>query len=68
MACEEPIACTVRQAESGSASADDCRLLSISEALFSLWHDQFAHLVDSALRRVRPLRTRTPHRNAQSRS
>ena len=52
---EEQIAYALRQAESGTAIADVCRQLGISEATFYLWRKKFAHLGISELRRLRSL-------------
>jgi putative transposase len=52
---EEQIAYALRQAESGTAIADVCRQLGISEATFYLWRKKFAHLGVSELRRLRSL-------------
>jgi putative transposase len=52
---EEQIANALRQAESGTAIADVCRQLGISEATFYLWRKKFAHLGVSELRRLRSL-------------
>jgi len=52
---EEQIAYALRQAESGTAIADVCRQLGISEATFYRWRKKFAHLGVSELRRLRSL-------------
>ncbi len=52
---EEQIAYALRQAESGTAIADVCRQLGISEATFYLWRKKFVHLGVSELRRLRSL-------------
>ena len=52
---EEQIAYALRQAESGTAIADVCRQLGISEATFYLGRKKFAHLGVSELRRLRSL-------------
>ena len=49
---EEQIAYALRQAESGSAVADICRQLGISDATFYVWKKRFAHLGVSELRNV----------------
>ena len=41
---EEQIAYALRQAESGTAVADVCRQLGVSEATFYVWKKKFAHL------------------------
>ena len=52
---EEQIAYALRQAESGTAVADVCRQLGVSEATFYVWKKKFAHLGVSELRRIRSL-------------
>ncbi len=52
---EEQVAHALRQAESGTAVADVCRQLGVSEATFYLWKKMFAHLGVSELRRMRSL-------------
>ena len=52
---EEQIAYALRQAESGTAVADVCRQLGVSEATFYVWKKKFAHLGVSELRRRRSL-------------
>jgi len=52
---EEQIAYALRQAESGTAVADVCRPLCISEAMFSVWKKRVAHLGESEIRRMRSL-------------
>ncbi len=52
---EEQIACVLRQAESGTAVADVCRQVGVSEATFYVWKKRFAHLGVSELRRMRQL-------------
>jgi putative transposase len=52
---EEQIAYALRQAESGTAVADVCRQLGVSEATFCVWKKKFAHLGVSELRRMRSL-------------
>ena len=52
---EEQIAYALRQAESGTAVADVCRQLGISDATFYVWKKRFAHLGVSELRRLRSL-------------
>lgn len=51
----EQIAYALRQAESGTAVADVCRQLGVSEATFYVWKKKFAHLGVSELRRMRSL-------------
>jgi putative transposase len=50
---EEQIAYALRQAESGTAVADVCRQLGISEATYFNWKKKYAHLGVSELRRLR---------------
>ncbi len=52
---EEQIASALRQAESGTAVADVCRQIGVSEATFYVWKMRFAHLGVSELRRMRQL-------------
>ena len=52
---EEQIAYALRQAESGTAVADVCRQLGISDATFYVWKQRFAHLGVSELRKLRSL-------------
>lgn len=52
---EEQIASASRQAESGTAVADVCRQVGVSEATFYVWKQKFAHLGTSELRRSRQL-------------
>ena len=52
---EEQIAYALRQAESGTAVADVCRQLGISDATFYVWKKRFAHLGVSELRKLRSL-------------
>src|SRR3990170_8041444 len=52
---EEQIVYPLRQAESGTPTADVCRQLGISEATFYQWKKKFAHLGVSELRRMRQL-------------
>ena len=52
---EEQIAYALRQAESGTAVADVCRQLGVSEATFYVWKKKFAHLGVSELRHMRSL-------------
>lgn len=52
---EEQVAYALRQTESGTAIADVCRQLGISEATCYLWRKKFAHLGVSELRRLRSL-------------
>ena len=44
-----------RQAEAGTAVADVCRQLGVSEATFYVWKKKYAHLGVSELRRLRQL-------------
>jgi putative transposase len=52
---EEQITYALRQVESGTAVADVCRQLGVSEATFYVWRKKFAHLGVSELRRMRQL-------------
>ena len=52
---EEQIAFALRQVESGTAVADICRQLGVSEATFYIWRRKYAHLGVSELRRLRLL-------------
>lgn len=52
---EEQIAHALRQAESGTAVADVCRQLGVSEATFYIWKKKFAHLGVSERRKLRSL-------------
>jgi len=52
---EEQIAYALRQVESGTAPADVCRQLGVSEATFYIWKKKPAHLGMSELRRLRLL-------------
>ena len=52
---EEQIAYALRQAESGTAVADICRQLGISDATFYVWKKRYAHLGVSELRKLRSL-------------
>jgi putative transposase len=52
---EEQIAYALRQVESGTAPADVCRQLGVSEATFYVWKKRYAHLGISELRKLRSL-------------
>ena len=52
---EEQVAYALRQAEAGTAVADVCRQLGVSEATFYVWKKKYAHLGVSELRRLRQL-------------
>jgi putative transposase len=52
---EEQVAYALRQAESGTAVADVCRQIGVSEATFYIWKKKFAHLGVSEVRRMRSL-------------
>ena len=52
---EEQIAYALRQVESGTAVADVCRQLGVSEATFYVWKKKYGHLGASELRRMRQL-------------
>lgn len=49
---EEKIAYALRQAKSGTAVADVCRQLGVSEATFYVWKVKFAHLGTNELRHL----------------
>ncbi len=52
---EEQVAYALRQAEAGTAVADVCRQLGVSEATSYVWKKKYAHLGVSELRRLRQL-------------
>lgn len=52
---EEQIAYALRQVESGTAVADVCRQLGVSEATFYAWKKKYAHRGVSERRRLRQL-------------
>jgi len=52
---EEQVAYALHQSESGTAVADVCRQIGISEATFYVWKKKYAHLGVSELRRLRQL-------------
>ncbi len=52
---EEQIAFALRQAESGTATAEVCRKMGICEATFYLWKKKYAGLGVSELRRLKQL-------------
>ena len=53
---DEQIAYALRQAESGTAVADVCRRLGISEATFYVWKKRFGHMGVAEVRELRQLR------------
>ena len=53
---DEQIAYALRQAESGTAVADVCRTLGISEATFYVWKKKYSGLALNELRELRQLR------------
>ena len=53
---DEQIAYALRHAEGGTAVADVCRTLGISEATFYVWKKRFANLGATELRELRQLR------------
>ena len=53
---DEQIAYALRQAESGTAVADVCRQLGISEATFYIWKKKYGSLGATELRELRQLR------------
>ena len=52
---EEQVAYALRQVESGTAVADVCRQLGVSEATFYVWRKKYAHPGVSEMRRLRQL-------------
>jgi putative transposase len=52
---EEQIAFALRQADSGTAVADVCRQLGISDATFYVWKKKYANLGVTELRRLKQL-------------
>ena len=52
---EEQIGYALRQVEGGTAPADVCRQLGVSEATFYIWKKKYAHLGVSELRQLRSL-------------
>ena len=52
---EEQIAYALRQAESGTAPAELCRKMGISEATFYIWKRKFAGMGISEVRKLRIL-------------
>ena len=52
---EEQIAFALKQAELGTAVAEICRKVGVSEATFYLWKKKFGGLGPSELRRLRQL-------------
>ena len=52
---DEQIAFALRQAESGTAVAEICRKLGISEATFYRWKKQFAGMGTVEIRRLKQL-------------
>ena len=52
---EEQVTYALRQAESGTAVADFCRQLGVSEATFYVWKKKYGHLGSSELKRLRQL-------------
>ena len=53
---DEQIAYALRQAESGTAVADICRQLGVSEATFYVWKKKYANLGTTEIRELRQLR------------
>ena len=53
---DEQIAYALRQAESGTAVANVCRQMGISEATFYVWKKKYANLGATELRELRQLR------------
>ena len=52
---DEQIAYALRQAETGTAVADVCRQLGISDATFYVWKKKYAQLGVAELRQLRQL-------------
>ena len=52
---EQQIAQALRQAEQGTAAAEVCRKLGVSEATFYAWKKRYAGMGIAELRRVRQL-------------
>ena len=52
---EEQIAFALRQAESGTAPADICRKLGVTQATFYRWKKKFAGMGVSEVRRLKQL-------------
>ena len=52
---EEQVAYALRPAEAGTAGADVCRPLGVSEATLYVWKNKYAHVGVSERRRVRQL-------------
>ena len=52
---EQQIAVALRQAEQGTAAAEVCRKLGVSEATFYAWKKRYAGMGIAELRRVRQL-------------
>lgn len=52
---EEQVAYALRQAEAGTAVADVCRQLGVSEATFYVWKKKYANLGVSELKKLRLL-------------
>ena len=55
---EEQIAYALRQVESGTAPADVCRQLGVSEATFYIWKKKYAHWASASCGSCDRLRTR----------
>ena len=53
---DEQVAYALRQAETGTAVADVCRQLGISDATFYVWKKKYANLGTTELRELRLLR------------
>lgn len=53
---EEQITYALRQHDAGTAVADICRQLGVSEATFYIWKKKYAHMGVSELRELRQLR------------
>lgn len=53
---DEQVTYALRQVESGTAVADVCRQLGISEATFYVWKKRFGHMGVGEVRELRQLR------------
>jgi putative transposase len=57
---DEQISYTLRQVEGGTAVADACREVGISEATFYIWERKYAHLARTEVQELRQLREENP--------
>jgi putative transposase len=53
---DEQIAYALRQVDGGTAAADVCRQMGISEATFYVWKKKYANLGSTEIRELRQLR------------